>query len=242
MLSDADRARAIFADAIASGDAASRAEFVARSCGQDEQLRRWVDELLAVFDRAAAAPGQPSINANATTDFGTDAPGPAEPSSAKPTLTRSPVAGTAGGGSARNETTDFSSGDPGDPSAALPTVTFTPDAKHERQRKPKVDAALGTVVGGKYTLESVIGEGGMGSVYLARQSEPVRREVAVKLIKAGFDSRGVLARFEAERQALALMEHPNIARVYDGGTTPGGAPFFAMELVRGVPITDYCDA
>ena len=81
----------------------------------------------------------------------------------------------------------------------------------------------------------------MGSVYLAQQTEPVTRQVALKLIKKGMDSTRVLARFEAERQALALMEHPNIARVFDGGTTPAGQPFFVMELVAGVPITRYCD-
>src|SRR5262249_25043165 len=85
------------------------------------------------------------------------------------------------------------------------------------------------------------GEGGMGSVYLAEQSEPVKRQVALKLIKAGMDSRSVLARFDAERQALALMDHPNIARVYDGGSTPSGQPFFVMELLHGIPLTRYCD-
>ena len=87
----------------------------------------------------------------------------------------------------------------------------------------------------------MIGEGGMGSVYLASQTEPVKRQVALKLIKTGMDSRGVLARFDAERQALALMDHPNIARIYDGGLTPAGQPFFVMELVKGVPLTEYCD-
>src|SRR4029077_15234821 len=87
-----------------------------------------------------------------------------------------------------------------------------------------------------------IGEGGMGAVYVAEQTEPVRRKVAVKLIKPGMDSKAVLARFEAERQALALMDHANIAKVLDGGLTDAGRPYFVMEYVRGVPITDYCDA
>ncbi|MDX2037237.1 MAG: serine/threonine-protein kinase [Isosphaeraceae bacterium] len=100
---------------------------------------------------------------------------------------------------------------------------------------------IGSVIAGKYTLIALIGEGGMGSVYLARQTEPVQREVALKLIKGGIDSKTVLARFEAERQALAMMDHPNIARVFDGGTTPSDQPFFVMEVVRGVPITQYCD-
>ena len=98
----------------------------------------------------------------------------------------------------------------------------------------------GTVIG-PYKLIEQIGEGGMGSVWMAQQTEPVKRLVAVKLIKAGMDSRQVIARFEAERQALALMDHPNIARVLDGGTTSGGRPYFVMDLVKGVPITRYCD-
>ena len=90
-------------------------------------------------------------------------------------------------------------------------------------------------------LRDVLGEGGMGTVYRADQFEPVRRQVALKLIRIGMDSRAVLARFNAERQALALMDHPNIARVFDGGTTPSNQPFFVMELVHGASITEYCD-
>ena len=98
----------------------------------------------------------------------------------------------------------------------------------------------GTVIG-PYKLIEPIGEGGMGRVWMAQQVEPVKRLVAVKLIKAGMDSRQVIARFDAERQALALMDHPNIARVLDGGTTGGGRPYFVMDLVKGMPITRYCD-
>lgn len=101
-------------------------------------------------------------------------------------------------------------------------------------------AGLGTVIG-RYRLVEPVGEGGMGTVWMAQQTEPIKRLVAVKLIKAGMDSKQVLARFEAERQALALMDHPNIAKVHDAGTTPDGRPFFVMELVKGVPITKYCD-
>jgi serine/threonine protein kinase/tetratricopeptide (TPR) repeat protein len=100
---------------------------------------------------------------------------------------------------------------------------------------------VGAVLAGKYKLIEEIGEGGMGSVFVAQQTEPVKRVVAVKVIKAGMDSRAVLARFDAERQALAMMDHPNIARVLDAGTTESGRPFFVMELVKGVPITQYCD-
>jgi WD40 repeat protein len=101
--------------------------------------------------------------------------------------------------------------------------------------------AVGAVLVGRYKLLEEIGEGGMGSVWMAQQIEPVKRLVAVKLIKSGLGSKAVLARFEAERQALALMDHPNIAKVFDAGATPDGRPFFVMELVKGVAITRYCD-
>jgi tetratricopeptide (TPR) repeat protein/serine/threonine protein kinase len=102
------------------------------------------------------------------------------------------------------------------------------------------DEGPGAILG-PYKLVQQIGEGGMGTVWMAQQTEPVRRLVALKVIKAGMDSRQVLARFEAERQALALMDHPHIARVLDAGTTPEGRPYFVMELVKGVPLTKYCD-
>jgi serine/threonine protein kinase/tetratricopeptide (TPR) repeat protein len=94
---------------------------------------------------------------------------------------------------------------------------------------------------GPYKLLEQIGEGTFGVVYLAEQKQPVRRRVALKVLKPGMDTRQVVARFEAERQALALMDHPNIAKVFDGGETPSGRPFFVMELVRGAPITEFCD-
>jgi len=94
---------------------------------------------------------------------------------------------------------------------------------------------------GRYKLLQKIGEGGCGAVYMAEQEEPVRRRVALKIIKLGMDTKSVIARFEAERQALAMMDHPNIAKVHDAGATDTGRPYFVMELVRGVKITDYCD-
>jgi WD40 repeat protein/serine/threonine protein kinase len=110
---------------------------------------------------------------------------------------------------------------------------------------PTIDEPLlperpGTV-SGPYKLLEQIGEGGFGVVYMAEQQEPIRRKVALKILKPGMDTRQVVARFEAERQALALMDHPNIARVFDGGETASGRPYFVMELVRGVPITAFCD-
>src|SRR5215207_11047811 len=134
-------------------------------------------------------------------------------------------------------------------------------AEHRRQESFILDsppAELGATVGirneqphaaehrgsriGHYELLEQIGEGGMGVVFLAEQARPVRRQVALKVIKAGMDTKQVIARFEAERQALAIMDHPNIAKVFDAGATEHGRPYFVMELVKGDPITSYCDA
>jgi serine/threonine protein kinase/tetratricopeptide (TPR) repeat protein len=106
--------------------------------------------------------------------------------------------------------------------------------------EPSTTERPGTLVG-PYKLLEQIGEGGFGIVFMAEQQHPLRRKVAVKVLKPGMDSRQVIARFEAERQALALMDHPNIARVLDAGQTNGGRPYFVMDLVKGLPITDYCD-
>lgn len=107
-------------------------------------------------------------------------------------------------------------------------------------REPPAEQLGGMI--GPYKLLEVIGQGGMGVVYVAEQRQPLQRRVALKIIKPGMDSQQIVARFEAERQALALMDHPNIARVFDGGVTQAGRPYFVMELVKGVPITHYCDA
>lgn len=112
--------------------------------------------------------------------------------------------------------------------SALPTDAMDPSE------------TAGTVIG-RYHLLQKIGEGGMGEVWLAEQKEPVRRRVALKLVKAGMSTRQVIARFESECQALALMDHPAIAKVFDAGSTPQGAPYFVMEYVAGVPVTTYCD-
>src|ERR1041385_1502206 len=135
--------------------------------------------------------------------------------------------------------------------AGKPTVQAT--RKIEFAESPP-DEAVGQTLG-RYKLLERVGEGGCGVVYVAEQTEPVRRRVALKVIKLGMDTKQVVARFEAERQALAMMDHPNIAKVLDAGTTEatesqfpnlksqihGGRPYFAMELVRGIRITEYCD-
>ncbi len=127
------------------------------------------------------------------------------------------------------------------PAADEGTGPDVPDRLPQTEEHGDPTARVGSVLAGKYKLIEEIGAGGMGSVFLAQQTEPVRRAVAVKVIKAGMDTRAVLARFEAERQALAIMDHPNIARVLDAGSTDGGRPFFVMELVKGTPITVFCD-
>jgi len=126
--------------------------------------------------------------------------------------------------------------------AAFPAGAFleTPVAVFTDTIVDLAECPEGTKLG-PYELRKKIGEGGCGLVFRAEQHHPVRREVAVKVIKPGMDSQNVIARFEAERQALALMEHPNIARVLDGGETASRRPYFVMELVKGVPITRHCD-
>src|SRR5262245_36196200 len=115
---------------------------------------------------------------------------------------------------------------------------LTPPTRAAMERPAPVEtpARIGT-----YEIVSVLAAGGMGTVYQAHQAKPIERDVALKVIRAGLDSREIVARFEAERQALALMDHPNIARVLDAGETERGQPYFAMELIDGIPITEYCD-
>ena len=117
-----------------------------------------------------------------------------------------------------------------DPACPEPTEDYQPIAERP-----------GTVIG-PYKLMEQIGEGGFGLVFVAEQQHPIRRKVALKIIKPGMDSRDVIARFEAERQALALMDHAHIAQVFDAGTTKSGRPYFVMELVKGISIVDYCDS
>jgi len=127
--------------------------------------------------------------------------------------------------------------------------TRIPEVSGEQKENPHTESLgggtsetgprLGSI--GRYKLLQIIGEGGFGTVYMAEQLEPIRRRVALKVIKLGMDTRAVIARFDAERQALAMMEHQNIARVFDAGATENGRPYFVMELVNGVPLTQYCD-
>jgi hypothetical protein len=215
MAVDPVRAKSLFLEASDLASPTERAAYLDREYGTDAKLRARVEALLAAHDAADR-------------DRRCDAVGIPES-----------VA------DATQEVTSRSTSDTR-PSTGMVTGEHRPDAPADTFAEiPPADRAEGAVVGrviaGRYTLREVLGEGGMGTVYRADQTEPVKRQVALKLIKVGMDSRAVLARFDAERQALALMDHPNIARVYDGGTTAAGQPFFVMELVRGEPITAYCD-
>ena len=123
----------------------------------------------------------------------------------------------------------------------LAFLTTEPKKIEQKTAQPSVEDEAPSNFVGRYKLLEKIGEGGFGEVWMAEQREPVKRRVALKIIKLGMDTKQVVARFEAERQALALMEHPNIAKVFDGGATATGRPYFVMELVRGQRITEYCD-
>jgi WD40 repeat protein len=173
-MSDVSRVEQIFLAAVSQSDPDQRAKYLDGACGDDADLRRRVETLLAAHPHAE---------------------GFLEP--------------------------------------------VEPGKTHEYVQ-PETQA-IGTMIANRYSLVEVIGEGGMGTVWRAKQSEPVKRYVALKLIKPGMDSKQVLARFEAERQALAMMDHPNIARILDGGIHDN-RPFFVMELVKGTPITEFCDA
>jgi serine/threonine protein kinase/tetratricopeptide (TPR) repeat protein len=125
--------------------------------------------------------------------------------------------------------------------AAIGLEKSDAEGRVERNASPESPVGkLGSRIG-RYKLLSILGEGGMGIVYLAEQQRPIKRQVALKVIKPGMDSARIIARFEAERQALALLDHPNIAHVYDAGTTEAGRPYFVMEYVKGLPITGHCD-
>jgi serine/threonine protein kinase/tetratricopeptide (TPR) repeat protein len=229
MPADPNRVRDVFLAAVELPPE-QRPAYLAAACPGDPALRAEVERLLAanaapdsILEPASNRPGTVELSdrISVTQPFDPNAPIPAAMATA---VYRPP-----------RETEKFAQPDP-DATTVAETASSAPSAT----RLPTGEG-IGTVIAGRYTLVEVIGEGGMGSVYLASQTEPVKRQVALKLIKTGMDSRGVLARFDAERQALALMDHPNIARIYDGGVTPAGHPFFVMELVRGVPLTEYCD-
>ena len=203
----------IFLRAIEAGSPSERGAVLDRSCGGDVELRRKVEALLMVHDGAGSFLEHP-------------APGLAS--------ARSVTGG---------EGATLPSLPPARSSVQIDEKTepFGPNSiSSDNPVSRPLTEGPGTRIG-PYKLLEQIGEGGMGIVYMAEQETPVRRKVALKIIKPGMDTGQVVARFEAERQALALMDHPNIATVLDAGATATGRPFFVMELVNGIPITDYCD-
>ena len=177
MTVDPQKAKGIFLDAVERHAPAEWADFLQQACGDDAELRQWVEELLAAHG------GVDSLLDRASTGRHVTVP----------------------------QTEGIS-----------------------------ISERPGTRIG-PYKLLEKIGEGGMGVVYMAEQEEPVARRVALKIIKPGMDTQQVIARFEAERQALAMMDHPNIAKVFDVGTTDSGRPYFVMELIHGIPVTQFCD-
>jgi hypothetical protein len=205
----------VFSEALERTDPADRAAYLDGACRGNPELRRLVDELLAAHAGAGRFLEGDPTGAPEAGPFPSVAETEASPSGttiSSQSVTKGP-----------------------DPDGARTTV------EDRAPVRPTGAPMVGRVIAGRYTLREVLGEGGMGTVYLAEQTRPVRRMVALMLIRLGMDSRAVLARFDAERQALALMDHPNIARVYDGGATEAAQPFFVMELVQGEPITEYCD-
>ncbi len=215
----------IFTEALQKANPAERAAFLGAACDGDAALRRRIEALLAAHEAGGdfLEPPFAAAAADARVPPAPTASAASDPAAAEALVATQPDRDASGG------------------HEAGPTVAATCDDAAHSAPPPGGAEKPGTVIG-PYKLLQVIGEGGMGAVYLAEQTAPVKRIVALKVIKAGMDTRQVLARFEAERQALALMDHPNIARVLDAGTTDAGRPYFVMELVKGVPIIESCDA
>ena len=221
--------------------AASRAAFLDQACGPDPELRRQAQALLEAHEAAdrflAEAPGDAPERIRRRLDEEARRENPA---TGLPPATAIPD--QSGGGRAAPEHNNSG--------LAAPSSAQASEGRPKRSKGGATiqlviaddpeDMAVGQSVG-RYQLLEKVGEGGCGVVYVAEQTEPVRRRVALKVIKPGMDTKAVVARFEAERQALAMMDHPNIAKVLDAGATEKGRPFFVMELVRGIPITHYCD-
>ncbi len=203
---------------IVSSD--QRSAYLNEACGKDSELRQRVEKLLNAYAAESQFLEEPA---------------------AKPKGPIVPV--VSGGNLAATMDSQPAAADSAATSehAPNPVVSLESLASQTATIDFCRNAIAGAVIAGRYTLQEKIGEGGMGEVWVAKQTQPVKRKVALKLIKTGMDSRAVLQRFEQERQALALMDHPNIARVLDGGITPTGQPFFVMELVNGLPLNKFCD-
>ncbi|SRR5579883_1472651 len=214
---DPKRVQTAFLAAVDHHDPAARAAILDRECSADGELRQRVEAMLKAHDQFDTLFNEP------LSDF---------------RRAMTPLTGT------EVERHDYTVAAPrADVTADLTSLSDDATIASGTGDPGRAAAtAEGPDTGiGPYKLLRRIGEGGMGVVYMAEQEQPVRRRVALKIIKPGLDSEQVIGRFRAEQQALAMMDHPSIARVYDAGTTDSGRPFFVMELVHGIPITEYCD-
>ena len=212
MTFDPARVKWLVQEAAELPSPAERAAYLDRKCGGEPGLRARVEELLAAKAGAATLSAAPETIAESRAAKGLDSLATVAPSGdgrTNRTVVPETLAGSRGGEPLDSLATVAPSGDGG----KFPTIAGAPPVAPGGRFVP------GQVIAGRYTLLEILGEGGMGTVYRAEQSTPVKRPVALKLIKGGMDSRNVLARFDAERQALAMMDHPNIARVFDAGAT-----------------------
>jgi eukaryotic-like serine/threonine-protein kinase len=211
--------RDIFVSALQK-DASLRPAYLDEACAGNASLRRRIDALLKAHDEPDGFLDSPAdVDAAAVDTLGQEHPSTLGLDAA--------IADTAAASTLEAKLEAFLTNDMPAGATPAPASRLAADGPGARI--------------GPYKLLQKIGEGGMGTVYLAEQEKPVRRRVALKVIKPGMDTEQVVARFDAERQALAIMDHNNIAKVFDAGATESGRPFFVMELVNGIPITDYCD-
>jgi serine/threonine protein kinase/tetratricopeptide (TPR) repeat protein len=206
-----------------------RNAFLDQACAGRPELRAAVEARLRAHEQAETPPDRPQGSSEATTDFN-----PARAHN-QPDPPADPEQTATIGSELRHDAIHP------EPDTAETLDPPPPDAGRARGDDQPGSIPPGLVIAGRYELLEKLGEGGMGEVWVAKQTEPVKRKVALKLIKPGMDSCAVLQRFEQERQALAVMDHPNIARVLDGGLTADNRPFFVMELVNGLPLTKFCD-
>ena len=216
--------------------AAERGAYLDQTCAGNPDLRRRVEGLLGAFERAGGFMKQPAMPSPQEREAALFTLALAEPAAARPAFLEAWCQGDAALRQRLEARLAAHDAPEAVASKEAPTVETT--VKLDLPETPA--EAVGQTLG-RYKLLEKIGEGGCGTVYVAEQEKPVRRRVALKVIKLGMDTREVIARFEAERQALAMMDHPHIAKVLDAGTTQAGRPYFVMELVRGIRITDYCD-
>ncbi len=227
-MSSPSQVESIFFAALEKKTAEDLSEYLDQACGSDAALRHCVERLLNAHPKAVDFMDQP-VSDRPEPDTGDAAHDATAWIEYAPTVANTSI--TAESEPARSEATGVHTPNPG---SSLSQASIAADLRS--------DARPNVLIAGRYTLQEKVGEGGMGEVWVAKQTEPVKRKVALKLIKPGMDSRAVLQRFEQERQALAMMDHPNIAKVLDAGLTPTGQPFFVMELVNGLTLNRFCDA